>query len=171
MHLLTVFQQQLDFIAAGNLKAIERIPADQLTWRPHEKSMSIGRLGQHLAELPHWILRILEADHYDFVLSGFKPMEPPASLAQIIDLHHAKYAAAKAALQQAGTVDMDQEWQMRRNGEAFTKYPRAIAIATQLQHMVHHRGQLTVYLRLLNAPVPGLFGPSHDERPGPYAKG
>ncbi len=171
MTLLPLFQSRLDTIAQGNLKIIKLIPEDRLTWRPHEKSMSLGRLGQHLAELPHWMNRIVEADHYDFVLQGFKVPEPPASLQEIIDLHHAKYEAAKAALANAGTVDMDLVWEMRRSGVAFTVYARAEAIATQLDHMVHHRGQLTVYLRLLNVPIPGFFGPSADERPGPLAKG
>lgn len=164
MNALSIFQTRLDTIAQGNLKIIERVPADKLTWKPHEKSMTLGRLGQHLAELPHWMNRIVEADHYDFVLSGSKPMEPPASLAQIIDLYHAKYTAAKAALAQADGIDMDLLWEMRRSGVAFTTYPRAIAMATQLGHMVHHRGQLSVYLRLLDVPVPGMFGPSADER-------
>lgn len=171
MNTLSVFQDQLDSIAQGNLKIIERIPEDKLLWRPHEKSMSLGRLGQHLAELPHWINRILGADHFDFVLSGHKAPEPPASLQEIIALYHAKYAAAKDALAKAGGIDLDLVWEMRRNGMTFTKYPRAIALATQLEHIVHHRGQLTVYLRLLNVPIPGFFGPSADERPGPLAKG
>lgn len=171
MNTLFVFQTRLDTIAQGNLKIIERIPEEKLTWRPHEKSMSLGRLGQHLAELPHWMNRIMEADHYDFVLQAFKVPEPPASVKEIIDLYHTKYEAAKAALAHAGSVDLDLVWEMRRSGVAFTTYPRAIALATQLDHMVHHRGQLTVYLRLLNVPIPGFFGPSADERPGPLAKG
>mgnify|MGYP001179538593 FL=1 len=164
MNILSLFQIQLDHIAQGNLKAIERIPQDKLLWKPHEKSMTLGRLSQHVAELPHWIARILEKDHYDFVLDGFKIPEPPTSLQAIIDLYHAKLEAAKAALANADGVDMGIEWQMRRNGAAFDKKPRAQALAHQLDHMVHHRGQLTVYLRLLDVPVPGLFGPSADER-------
>lgn len=164
MNTLSLLQSQLDSIAQGNLNIIECIPEDKLLWKPHEKSMTLGRLGQHLAELPHWMNRILEADHYDFVLHGFKVPEPPKSLQEIIDLYHAKYAAAKAALANAGSVDLDAEWQMRRNGAAFTKYPRAIGLATQLDHMVHHRGQLSVYLRLLDVPVPGMYGPSADDR-------
>lgn len=164
MNTLSVFQRQLDTIAQGNLKIIECIPGDKLLWKPHEKSMTLGRLGQHLAELPHWIKRILDKDHYDFVLDGFKVPAAPASLHEVIDLHHVKYEAARTALAKADGIDMDAEWQMRRNGSAFASYPRAIAIATQLDHMVHHRGQLTVYLRLLDVPVPGMFGPSADDR-------
>lgn len=171
MDMLSVFQSRLDTIAQGNLKLIKLIPEDKLTWRPHERSMSLGRLGQHLAELPHWMNRIVEADHYDFVLQGFKVPEPPASVQEIILLYHAKYEAAKAALAKAIGIDMALVWEMRRSGVAFTTYPRAIGIATQLDHMVHHRGQLTVYLRLLEVAIPGLFGPSADERLGPLAKG
>ncbi|MBS1569141.1 MAG: DUF664 domain-containing protein [Bacteroidetes bacterium] len=164
MNTLSLFQSQLDTIAQGNLKIIERVPEDKLLWKPHEKSMTLGRLAQHLAELPHWMNRILDKDHFDFVLDGFKVPAPPASLQEILDLYRTKYAAAKAALANAEGINMDEEWQMRRNGTAFTKYPRAIAINTQLDHMVHHRGQLSVYLRLLDVPVPGMFGPSADDR-------
>ncbi|MBP8823994.1 MAG: hypothetical protein KBH07_10145 [Flavobacteriales bacterium] len=164
MNTLPLLQGQLDAIAHGNLKIIECIPGGKLLWKPHDKSMTLGRLGQHLAELPHWIRRVLEADHYDFVRQGYKVPAPPASLQEIIDLYHAKYHDARAALAGAQGVDLDAEWQMRRNGTAFTKYPRAVALATQLSHMVHHRGQLSVYLRLLNVPIPGMYGPSADDR-------
>jgi uncharacterized damage-inducible protein DinB len=166
MNTLSVLQSRLDTIAHDNRRIIERIPGDKLLWKPHEKSMTLGRLGQHLAELPQWINRILEADSFDFVLSGYKLPEPPASLEEILALHAAKYQAAKAALAKAEGIDMDAEWQMRRNGTAIAKNPRAIALTAQLEHMVHHSGQLSVYLRLLDVPVPGLYGPSADERHG-----
>lgn len=161
---LSFFQHELDGIVQGNLKIIERIPADKLLWKPHEKSMTLGRLGQHLAELPHWMNRIAESDHFDFVLSGYQTPAPPTSLQEIIDLHSTKYTAAEAALNQAGALDMDAQWEVRRNGQVLSKIPRNQAIERQLQHMVHHRGQLTVYLRLLDVPIPGFYGPSADER-------
>lgn len=164
MTILPLFQSRLDNIAQGNLKIIKLIPEDKLTWKPHERSMTLGRLGQHLAELPHWMNRIMEADSFDFVLSGYKAPAPPTSVEEIIALHGSKYEAAKAALAAAGSVDMDAEWQMRSNGKVGAKYPRGIAIATQLEHIVHHRGQLTVYLRLLNVPIPGFYGASADDK-------
>lgn len=164
MTLLPFFQFQLDTIAQGNLKIIQRIPGDKLLWKPHEKSMTLGRLGQHLAELPHWMDRITEADHFDFVLSGYQAPAPPASLEEIIALHASKYKAAKAALEHAGALDMDAPWEVRRNGQVMSNTPRQQAMERQLQHMVHHRGQLTVYLRLLDVPIPGFYGPSADER-------
>jgi uncharacterized damage-inducible protein DinB len=164
MTLLPFFQFQLDTIVQGNLKIIQRIPGDKLLWKPHGKSMTLGRLGQHLAELPHWMDRITGADHFDFVLSGYQAPAPPASLEEIIALHASKYKAAKVALQQAGALDMDAPWEVRRNGQVLSNTPRHQAIERQLQHMVHHRGQLTVYLRLLDVPIPGFYGPSADER-------
>ena len=161
---LSFFQHELDTIIQGNLKIIQRIPEDKLLWKPHEKSMTLGRLGQHLAELPHWMNRIAESDHFDFVLSGYQPPLPPASLQEIIDLHGTKSKAAVAALKQAGTLDLDASWEVRRNGQVMSKTPRYQAIERQVQHMVHHRGQLTVYLRLLDVPIPGFFGPSADEK-------
>ncbi|MEO7080691.1 MAG: DinB family protein [Flavobacteriales bacterium] len=160
---LSFFQYELDTIAQGNLKIIQRIPSDKLLWKPHEKSMTLGRLGQHLAELPHWMNRITESDHFDFVLSGYQAPAPPVSLQEIIDLHGTKYKAAEAALKQAGGLDMDAPFEVRRNGQVLSKSPLHQAIERQLQHMVHHRGQLTVYLRLLDVPIPGFYGPSADE--------
>lgn len=164
MNYLTIIQGELDTIAQGNKKILERIPGDKLTWKPHEKSMTLGRLGQHIAELPHWLDLITRTDHFDFVLDGYKLPEAPASVEEILKLWEEKYAVAKEALAGAGNVDMEATWEMRRNGVAFASMPRRVAYETQMQHMVHHRGQLTVYLRLLDVPVPGLFGPSADER-------
>lgn len=161
---LSFFEHELDTIIQGNIKIIERIPGDKLLWKPHEKSMTLGRLGQHLAELPHWMNRIAESDHFDFVLSGYQPPVPPGSLQEIILLHGTKSKAAVAALKQAGALDLDASWEVRRNGQVLSKAPRHQAMERQLQHMVHHRGQLTVYLRLLDVPIPGFFGPSADER-------
>ena len=163
MEQLTLFQHELDSIVQGNLRILQRIPGDKLLWKPHERSMSLGRLGQHLAELPHWMNRITESDHFDFVLSGYQAPAPPTSLQEIIDLHGTKYKAAEAALKQAGALEMETPWEVHRNGQMLSKTPRNQAIERQLQHMVHHRGQLTVYLRLLDVPIPGFYGPSADE--------
>ena len=168
MKQLSFFQHELDSIVQGNLKILQRIPGDKLLWKPHGKSMTLGRLGQHLAELPHWMNRITESDHFDFVKSGYTAPEPPASLEEIMDLHQQKYksavAALEGALEQKAELDMDAPWEVRRNGDVLSKSPRHEAITRQLEHMVHHRGQLTVYLRLLDVPIPGFYGPSADER-------
>ncbi len=164
MSQLSFFQHELETLLQGNRKIIERIPGDKLLWKPHEKSMTLGRLGQHLAELPHWMNRIAESDHFDFVLSGHAAPAPPSSVEDILNLYARKSEAATSALQQAGGVDMDAPFEVRRNGQVLSKSPRNQAIERQLQHIVHHRGQLTVYLRLLDVPVPGFFGPSADER-------
>lgn len=164
MNYLSIIQGELDTIVQGNKKILERIPGEKLTWKPHEKSMTLGRLGQHIAELPHWMERITAADHFDFVRSGYQAPAAPASVQEILELWEAKYALAKQALGGAAHVDLEQRWEMRRDGHVISGLPRRVAYETQLQHMVHHRGQLTVYLRLLDVPVPGFYGPSADER-------
>ncbi|HMN05077.1 MAG TPA: DinB family protein [Flavobacteriales bacterium] len=163
MNYLTIIQGELDTIAQGNKKVLERLPADKLGWKPHEKSMTLGRLAQHIAELPHWMGHITAKDHFDFVRDGYKILPAPASVEEILKLWETSYAQAKKALEGADGVDMEERWEMRRDGQVIAGMPRRVAYGTQLQHMVHHRGQLTVYLRLLNVPVPGLFGPSADE--------
>ncbi len=164
MTFLETVGRELDNIVAGNKRVLERLPGDKLLWKPHEKSMTLGRLGQHLAELPHWFTRITQLDHFDFVRSGIPYPAPPASVEEIMELWESKSAQAKQALAEAGAIDLDQKWEMRRDGAVISSTTRCDAYTTQLQHMVHHRGQLTVYLRLLDVPVPGLYGPSADER-------
>ena len=161
---LSFFQDQLAALVQGNRKILERIPGDKLLWKPHEKSMTLGRLGQHVAELPHWMNRIVESDHFDFILSGHASPAPPTSVEEILDLQASKSQAAISALKQAEGLDLDAPFEVRRNGQVLSKTPRLQAIERQLQHMVHHRGQLTVYLRLLDVPIPGFFGPSADEQ-------
>lgn len=164
MTFLELVGRELDGITAGNKRVLERLPGDQLLWKPHARSMTLGRLGQHLAELPHWIARISQLDHFDFVRSGIPFPEPPSSVEEILELWRAKREQAMQALAEAGNIDLDQVWEMRRDGTVISSTPRREAYTVQLQHMVHHRGQLTVYLRLLDVPVPGLYGPSADER-------
>lgn len=163
MTLAETYTNQLKHVAAANKRMLERIPADKLDWKPHTKSMSLGRLGMHIAELPIWVNRLLEADHFDFFATPYKP-NVPDSLEQILQEYETRLAAATDVLSHATDEQLQQHWQLRKGETVLFDLPRTSVLRNEQQHMVHHRGQLSVYLRLLDVPVPGIFGPSADER-------
>jgi len=163
MSLAQTYVQQLQAVAAGNKKILERLPEDKLEWRPHEKSMTLGRLAMHLAELPLWVNRLLESDGFDFASIVYKP-NLPENKEQILAEYDNRLAAAVDALSKATDEELQKNWNLRRGDHVIYDLPRTAILHREQQHMVHHRGQLSVYLRLLDVPVPGMFGPSADER-------
>lgn len=163
MSLAETLTRQLQAVAAGNKKILERVPEDKLGWKPHEKSMTLGRLAMHIAELPHWVNRCLEDDHFDFSKLVYKPVIPE-NLAEIMSTYDSKLATAVEALSKATDEQLNANWSLRRGDAIIYEMPRKEVLHREQQHTVHHRGQLSVYLRLLDVPVPGLFGPSADER-------
>ncbi|MDQ2753294.1 MAG: DinB family protein [Bacteroidota bacterium] len=145
-------------------KMIERIPGDKLEWQPHEKSMTIGRLATHIAELPVWFSRVISANEFDFLTSGFKSQKKETT-AEIVDLFDKKIAEAVSSLQTADDETMNAIFTLRRGEQVMFQLPRKVVIRNfALNHLYHHRGQLSVYLRLLDIPVPGMYGPSADDK-------
>lgn len=137
-------------------------PADQFDWQPHEKSMTLGRLAGHIAEIPQWAHNILQ-DELDFEKSPYEPFFPTASeeLMDGFDDH-----AAVFSQELPGTSDEDLlgTWTLRAGAQIYLQAPRVAVIRDFiLNHIVHHRGQLTVYLRLLGVPLPKIFGPTADD--------
>ncbi len=155
--------EELKQQAVNTKRLLERIPNDKLTWKPHEKSTQIGRLGMHIAELPNSIVRTLEATEIDFAAIQFKPVFPN-SVSEILETLDKSIAKAVEALGKMSDKDMDVIYTARRGDQIVYKMSRAALVRRTLEHAIHHRGQLTVYLRLLDIPVPGTFGPSADER-------
>ncbi len=150
--------------SANTRKMIERVPTDKLEWRPHEKSMSIGRLATHIAEIPIWFGRIISASEFDFAASVFKP-EKRETTEEIVDVFDKQMAEAINILQNASDETMNAVFTMRRGEQVLLQLPRKVVLRTfAFNHVYHHRGQLSVYLRLLNIPVPGMYGPSADEK-------
>jgi uncharacterized damage-inducible protein DinB len=150
--------------AAKTRKMLERVPFDHATWKPHEKSSTLAALAQHVANLPLWVSITLLQDELDFA----KPMErskPVESLEELLAFADQRHAAAKAVLEATTEEILDSDWTMR-NGEQifFTKPKKDVLREFVLNHTVHHRGQLSVYLRLLDVPVPGMYGPTADEK-------
>ena len=155
---------ELKHEAINTRKMLERVPEDKYSWKPHEKSMTIGRLASHIAELPIWINRTVEAAEFDFLATPMQSVtyENKAALLKVFE---ERLAAAVAALQNATDDAMNEKYIMRRGEKVMVELPRKILIRNiGLNHIVHHRGQLSVMLRLLDVPVPGMYGPSADER-------
>jgi len=164
MSVNTSFIGELKHEAGNTRKLLEKVPFDNPNWQPHEKSMVIGRLATHIAELPVWITRILSTDEFDFAAHTFKA-HVAASKEELMQIFNDNLNAAVESLEKAKDEDFSKTWTLRRGDVVVAQIPRKIAIRNiTLNHIIHHRGQLTVYLRLLNVPVPGIYGPSADER-------
>ncbi len=154
---------ELHYLQAATRTLLERIPTDKFAWKPHEKSTALGRLGMHVAELPHWIVKSFEMPEFDFVTGGFVPLVP-TELAQILAMQEDMWRKAIDLLNNASDADLAVPWTMRRGEHVIWTMTRADMARHHIKHMVHHHGQLSVYLRLLDVPIPELFGPTADTR-------
>jgi uncharacterized damage-inducible protein DinB len=160
--LLPEFDQEM----ANTRKVLERIPNDKLDWKAHPKSNTIGWVGAHLATLPGWTVMTLQKDSLDIAPVGGEPFRMPKleSTKAIVEQFDKDVAAARAALAAAGDADFVKPWTLLSGGKAIFTMPRiAVVRSFVMNHIIHHRAVLCVYLRLNNVPVPGLYGPSGDE--------
>jgi uncharacterized damage-inducible protein DinB len=148
-------------------RVLERVPDDRLSWQPHPKSMSMGRLATHLAELANWGGTILGGDSFDIAPPGGQGYKPRTaeSRQEILDLFDANVAATRALLERVEDETLGQPWSLLRGGAPIFTLPKAAVLRSMIfSHVIHHRGQLTVYLRLNDQPVPSIYGPSADEQ-------
>jgi uncharacterized damage-inducible protein DinB len=147
-------------------KLLERVPEEKFSWKPHERSMTFGRLSSHLAELPSWAARTIEVDSLDVAPPGQPPRVAAdvASHKELLELFDGNVSAARKAI--AGLPDEKAftPWTLLKGGQKIFTIPRMAALRTFVfSHCIHHRGQLSVYLRLNNIHVPSIYGPSADE--------
>lgn len=157
---------ELDHQSATTRKVLERVPADRLDWKPHAKSMTMGRLATHLAELPGWGEVVLTQSEFDVEPPGGSDYVPvqAESVAQILETFDANVAKVRGIIAGMSDEEFMQLWTMKKAGEEVFTAPRIGVIRDViLHHAAHHRGQLTVYLRLNDVPVPSTFGPTADE--------
>jgi uncharacterized damage-inducible protein DinB len=151
-------------------KFLEKVPDDKLTWKPHDKSMELGRLAWHITDFPHWCLETFQRDSMQLTeedgaeaMHGWKGKTRTDMLARL----DRELPEARATLAKATDADMTNHWKMEWGGQAIIDSPREDVIRKWvLNHMIHHRAQLGVYLRLNSIAVPGTYGPSADEMPG-----
>ena len=153
---------EFDHEMANTRKALERIPEDQLAFKPHEKSWTLRELAGHVAQVPGWLTMTLETSELD--VSQPFPQRKLDTKADILATFDAALAGARPALEAASADDLMAPWTMKMGEETVFSMPKiAVHRSFVMNHMVHHRGQLTVYLRLSGGSVPALYGPSADE--------
>lgn len=155
--------QEFDNEAKTTRRVLERVPADKLTWKPHPKSMSLGTLALHVAAAPGVIIGWCAEDETNF--SGKTPPEPRTT-EEILAVHDASVQKVKETLPKIGDAGLQGMWTGKAGGQTLMTMPKtALARSLVMNHSVHHRGQLSVYLRLLDVSVPSIYGASADENP------
>jgi uncharacterized damage-inducible protein DinB len=156
--------QELEHEAATTKRVLERVPEDKLDWQPHEKSMTLGRLAHHVATTPGDIAGIAAVDEFDF--GTFAGSEQSKTSSELLAAHEASIQKAKDFLGAMDDASAMATWKATMAGRPLMSIPRVGVVRNiMLNHWIHHRGQLSVYLRLLNVPVPSIYGPSADENP------
>jgi uncharacterized damage-inducible protein DinB len=168
MQLTEMFREQLESEATLTRKTLERVPEGKYEWRPHDKSMMLGYLASLCATMPSWVVTMVEWDELDIAApgraEGFKPKELRTTR-ELVETHNASVEKARHALRATTDGHLMTPWRFLIAGRVVDEKPRYVNLRDALfSHLAHHRGQLTVYLRLTGAPVPALYGPSADER-------
>lgn len=162
-NLAAAYIGELQQEAATARKCLERIPAEKFDYKPHEKSMSMGRLAVHVAEMVGWATETVNKTQIDFAAGDYKPIEPQTTeeLVAFLDKH---VEEAIEALKNTSDEAMMEPWTLRNGEQVYFTMPRIQVLRGMVfNHIIHHRGQLSVYMRLNDIPVPSLYGPSADE--------
>ena len=156
---------EMDQEAEATRRCLERVPEDKLTWKPHEKSLSLGQLAHHLATTPGEMAQSMTGGRME--LADFPEVYPTAeSVASLVLALEESLASAREALSTMSDEDFMSSWRLTAGGTEMMTMPKmAVARSLILNHWYHHRGQLTVYLRLLDIAVPAIYGPSADDNP------
>jgi uncharacterized damage-inducible protein DinB len=157
---------EFDAEMANTRKTLERVPADKFGWKPHQKSFTMGALALHLATMAGWAKDTMEKDTFDIAPVGGQPYQPPKAetTAELLALYDKGIASARAALAGASDEHFMKPWSLLSGGKTIMTLPRVAVIRTfVMNHCIHHRAQLGVYLRLNDIAVPSIYGPSADE--------
>jgi len=151
--------------AAVTRRVLERVPTDKLSWKPHPKSMSLGQLAQHIATVPGGIAKIVQQDSFEISPDAFTFPEPKHTR-EILEAFEQSVRDAEEYLKGVTDQSARGQWRLTRGDKVLLDMPRAAVLRTiMLSHWYHHRGQLSVYLRMLDVPLPSIYGPSADESP------
>jgi uncharacterized damage-inducible protein DinB len=152
---------EFDLEMTTTRRVLERVPSARGEWKPHPKSFALGHLAQLVSWMPGWVTNALTETSLDLGSAGGYSVESTETLLQGFD---GNVASARAAIGAATEADLQAQWSLTRGGIVLWAAPRGQVVRQTINHLVHHRGQLTVYLRLLDVPVPSIYGPSADER-------
>jgi uncharacterized damage-inducible protein DinB len=165
MKMTEMFLQQLDAEVERSKRALEQVPESRFDWKPHPKSMAFGYLVAMVATMPSWIAMMVTEDQLDVAPATpqHKP-EPMRTRAELLQGLGKSAEQARKALQGTTDESLNTPWKLLARGHVVHEAPRYVMIRDTFSHLAHHRGQMTVYLRLLGATVPALFGPSADDK-------
>ncbi len=144
-------------------RLLERVPSEKAEWKPHPKSFALGHLAQLVARMPGWITMTIARPDLDLAGGGGYSFQPTGELLAQFDTH---VGEARTALSGVRDEAFAEPWSLRMGDRVLSTLPRGVVVRTHINHLVHHRGQLTVYLRLLDVPIPSIYGPTADERWG-----
>lgn len=157
-----MFLEELDQEALTTRKMLAIVPADKLDWQPHPKSMTVKALAGHIAELPTWITYAVSTDELDFATTPYTPKELN-SHADLMALFETSLEDGRSHLSAAKEENLPEPWVLRNGEQIYSTFTRASLIRHTLSQIIHHRAQLGVFLRLLDVPIPGSYGPSADD--------
>jgi len=165
MEMKDLFLAQLEAETRRTRRALERVPEGREDWKPHEKSMPLGRLAMLVAQMPSWLAMIIHRDDLDLSpASGASGAQPPLrTVAELVQSLDQGAADARQALTSTSDEHLMKPWRLLVSGRVVSEDTRHVVIRDVFAHLAHHRGQLTVYLRLNNVPVPAIYGPSADD--------
>lgn len=145
-------------------RLLERLPDGRFDWRPHEKSWTLGEMATHIASLPWWMLTSIDEDEFDLGGGAGSP-ETRSDSESVLELFDAEATALRASFAAATDETMNEPWQLRHGETVIMEQPKSVVLRRWgISHLIHHRAQLTVYLRLLDVPLPPIYGPTADEQ-------
>ena len=159
---ISLFQKELEKEATATRKMLAAVPEGKWDWKPHPKSMNMLQLTTHIAELPNWIGMTLNTNELDFAGMDFKPT-PVKDTAALLQIFEKSLEDGRTQLANGKEDTLDEQWTMRNGEQIYSTDPRADVIRMTLSQIIHHRAQLGVFLRLLDVPIPGSYGPSADD--------
>jgi uncharacterized damage-inducible protein DinB len=161
MKMTELFLAQLEREVPVTRKAVERVPEGRNDWKPHPKSMLFGYLAALVASMPSWIAMAIERNELDLGAGGSQPAV--ATSRELLAVLDKSVASARSALSSTSDEHLMTPWVLKHGDRVLSKQPRYVVVGDVFSHLAHHRGQLTVYLRLNDQPVPSIYGPSADE--------
>lgn len=162
MTIIQQFSRQLEQEAQTTRKMLAIVPNDKYDWKPHEKSMTIKRLATHIAELPSWIKMTLTTDELDFAKNPYQ-VENVSTTGDLLDYFERTLEEGRAYLKEEYADKLHEDWTLRSGETIYDVSPKIDVLRMSFSQIIHHRAQLGVYLRLLDIPIPGSYGPSADE--------
>jgi len=159
---LSLFRKELEKEASATRKMLAAIPDGKFDWKPHPKSMSIRQLANHIADLPAWPTFTLNSNELDFAKMDYTPKEA-SDTAELLRIFDSNLEDGLQALDNGNEASLDEQWTLRNGEQIYSVEPRADVIRMSISQIIHHRAQLGVFLRLLDVPIPGSYGPSADD--------